>query len=175
MQTILSNPFILTLAIEDTASQFFNEQRSLYFPPDRNFLQAHLTLFHYLPLSATELIRQLETIAADRPSFTIQVTDVVSLGKGTAYKLESKDMQALHKNLQQLWKPLLKPQDLQKLWPHITVQNKVTPQQAKDLLQQLQPSFQPFSFQATGLSLWEYLNGPWRFVKTVNFLAPAHR
>ncbi len=163
------NPFILTLAIDDAASQFFNQQRQQYFPPDRNLLQAHLTLFHYLPFTATELVEQLGSVSTKQAPFTIQITDVVSLGKGTAYKLESKELQLLHKNLQQLWKPLLKPQDLQKLWPHITIQNKVTPQQAKDLLQELKPSFQPFSFEATGLSLWEYLNGPWRFVETVNF------
>ena len=164
-----TNPFILTLAIDEAASQFFNEQRRKYFPPDRNFLQAHLTLFHYLPLTADELIEQLQSEVEKQAAFTIQVTDVVSLGKGVAYKLESKELQVLQKKLQQLWKPYLKPQDAQKLWPHITIQNKVTPQQAKDLLQELKSSFEPFQFEAIGLALWEYLNGPWRFVETVSF------
>jgi 2'-5' RNA ligase len=168
------NPFILTLAIEEEAQTFFNQLRQQYFPPDKNFLAAHLTLFHYLPLTADELMAQLQSAVATQSRFLIQVTDVVSIGKGVAYKLETKELQALHRQLQQLWKPLLKPQDLQKLWPHITVQNKVTPQEAAATLPELKNGFQPFTFGATGLSLWEYLGGPWRWVATLNFSEETH-
>lgn len=164
----MNNPYILTLSVGETAA-FFNRQRQLYFPATMNFLQAHLTLFHYLPLSTHEIIASLQSVITEIHSFTVHVVNVVSIGKGVAYKMESKELQLLHSRLQQLWKPVLKPQDQQKLWPHITIQNKVTPTQAKELLAKLKIEFQPFSFIAEGLSLWEYLGGPWRFVETIGF------
>ena len=168
------NPYILTLSIDEKMAAFFNRQRQLYFPESVNYLQAHLTLFHYLPLPAPEIIAQLKPIVTEQQPFAVDVVKVVSLGKGVAYQLKSTELQQLHSRLQQLWKPLLKPQDTQKLWPHITIQNKVTPQQAKELLAQLQKEFQPFSFIAQGLSLWEYLGGPWQFVETILFAAAIH-
>lgn len=173
-QTNQINPLILTLSINEEAALFFNKQRQQYFPASINYMQAHLTLFHHLLLPVDEIIAQIHPFAAEFFSFDIQVTDVVSLGKGVAYKLESKDLQLIHYRFQQLWKPLLKPQDLQKLWPHITVQNKVTPQQSKDLLAQLKIMFQPFTIHATGLSIWEYLNGPWKFIQTITFSSMPH-
>ena len=65
------NPFILTLAMNEEASVFFNQQRQLYFPARINFLQAHLTLFHYLPLSAAEIIRQVQPIVKETAGFDI--------------------------------------------------------------------------------------------------------
>ncbi len=171
---VVSNPYILTLYINEGAAAFFNRQRQLYFPAVRNFLQAHLTLFHYLPLPSHEIVALVKLIVTEIHSFTVHVIDVVSIGKGVAYKLESKELQLLHSRLQQLWKPGLKPQDTQKLWPHITIQNKVTPKQAKELLTKLRNEFEPFSFIAEGLSLWEYLDGPWRFVETIDFSVAVH-
>jgi 2'-5' RNA ligase len=168
------NPFILTLQLNEEAASFFNEQRQRHFPANVNFLQAHLTLFHYLPLKADEIITQIQPLATAISPFEMQVTDVVSLGKGVAYKIESKELQILHKQLQQLWTTLLKPQDLQKLWPHITIQNKVTPQQARELLAQLKATFQPFTVKAIGLSVWKYLNGPWKFIETISFSSNTH-
>lgn len=168
------NPFILTLAMNEEAATFFNQQRQKYFPAHLNFLQAHLTLFHYLPLPADEIVAQVQPIVKEVASFDMPVTDLVSLGNGVAYKLESKNLQSLHLRLQQLWKPMLKPQDLQKLWPHITVQNKVISQEANDLLVQLKTGFQAFTIKATGLSVWEYLNGPWKFIETVPFSSGTH-
>jgi len=42
-------PLILTLKLDEESQAFFDKQRALYFPPERNFLKAHLTLFHQLP------------------------------------------------------------------------------------------------------------------------------
>ena len=75
----------------------------------------------------------------------------------------------MHKRFQQQWQQVLTPQDRQKLWPHITVQNKVMAPEAKALLAELKMSFKPFSATATGLQLWEYLNGPWRLVEVFWF------
>jgi 2'-5' RNA ligase len=97
------------------------------------------------------------------------IEEPVSIGKGVAYKIESPELRHLHKSLQQKWQQDLSPQDRQKLWPHITIQNKVRATDAKDLLDTLKTSFYPFSTTATGLQLWEYLGGPWKLIEEFVF------
>ena len=42
-------PLILTAQIPETFLARFDRLRQIHFPPDRNFLRAHLTMFHRLP------------------------------------------------------------------------------------------------------------------------------
>ena len=42
-------PLILTLQLDERSFAFFGAQRRRYFPLERNFIPAHLTLFHALP------------------------------------------------------------------------------------------------------------------------------
>ncbi len=162
-------PLIVTLLLGDAAFNFFEAQRQRYFPPERNFLQAHLTLFHHLPSTEQKITDDLYEWAQPTKAFEMNITAVASIGKGVAYKIESVELMQLHKTMQQGWQQWLKPQDKQKFWPHITVQNKVSPTMAKETLQELQKDFQPFTAQALGFGLWYYENGPWRFAEEYRF------
>ena len=42
-------PLIVTLLVDDDAQQHFDALRSEHFPAERNYLRAHVTLFHALP------------------------------------------------------------------------------------------------------------------------------
>ncbi len=161
---MIKPPLILTLAIEKEASLFFNSLRKKHFPASRNFIDAHLTLFHALPneYKITDTVKDLCNL---QMPFELIINEVVSIGKGVAYKIESTELLQLHKALQNKWQNFLSLQDRQKLWPHITVQNKVPVQKVKQLLDELKNNFTPFSTSATGLQLWEYLNGPWKLVE----------
>jgi hypothetical protein len=75
----------------------------------------------------------------------------------------------LHRELQTTWQPALTPQDQQKLRPHVTVQNKVDPQAARALYEQLKADFVPFEATGTGLQLWAYRGGPWEAIQTFDF------
>ena len=165
-----SPPYIVTLLLDDSSAAFFNAQRKKYFPPAINYLSAHLTLFHHLPSTEEKVKDDLQRWAAQTKEFELDVSAVVSIGKGVAYKIESPELIQLHKTMQQAWQQWLKPQDKQKLWPHITVQNKVSPAAAKETLQELQKDFQSFKAQALGFSLWYYEGGPWRFEKNYVFV-----
>jgi 2'-5' RNA ligase len=165
----MGNPLVLTALLDEKAAGFFTAQRQRYFPPERNFLDAHLTLFHQLPPDDAVVTGLIEATCFQNRPFTMQVTDVVHTGRGVAYKIESPALVQLHATFRRQWLPLLTPQDRQGLWPHVTVQNKVDPAAAKALQQQLQLSFLPFEAKAEGLVLWEYLNGPWRHYKTFPF------
>ena len=157
------HPLVLTLTLDSETSVFFNQLRQRHFPPERNHLAAHLTLFHQLPgTEANRTASELEGISQRYRPMRLAVQEVRLLGRGVAYRLESPLLQQLHRQLQKQWQAHLTPQDQQKLWPHVTVQNKVSPDEAKRLHAQLSADFTPFDALGTGLHLWEYHGGPWQ-------------
>jgi 2'-5' RNA ligase len=149
---------ILTVRIDEGSQQFFDELRLKHFPADRNFLQAHLTLFHQLP-DQPATISILKDFTAH--NFQMEVTKLINLGAGVAYRIEGEQLSHLRASLVQLFSKDLIPQDKQGFRGHITVQNKTTPEQARELLAALSEDFKPFRVQALGLDLWNYLGGPW--------------
>ncbi|KLT64282.1 2'-5' RNA ligase family protein [Pedobacter sp. BMA] len=149
---------ILTARLDKKSQTFFDDRRKLYFPAERNFLNAHLTLFHKLP-DDPEVLLQLENVV--RYSFIARVYGLKSIGNGVAYFIESKELQLLHRQLQQQCQSILIAQDRQTLRPHITIQNKVSVEKVKSLLTTLEPTFEPLNINIEGLDLWHYLDGPW--------------
>ena len=105
----------------------------------------------------------------DRPHLTLDVTGVRSLGRGTALVLSSPELLAVRASLAGRWEAWLTPQDRQRFSPHVTVQNKVEPARAKELVAALQAGFAPWSMTGTGVQLWRYLGGPWEPVETIPF------
>jgi len=163
-------PLILTLQFDERSFAFFDAQRRRYFPPERNFIPAHLTLFHALPGEhLVAIMREIEASASDRRPFTLDVTGLRSLGRGVAYALESPELARLRRQLALTWNDWLKPQDRHNHQPHVTVQNKVDPTQSRALLDELRGSFAPFRVEAVGLELWWYRGGPWEMVQTFKF------
>jgi 2'-5' RNA ligase len=163
-------PLILTLRLDERSFAFFDEQRRRYFPKERNFIPAHLTLFHALPGEQLAKIQQdIEAAISGQEPFALDVTGLRSLGRGVAYKLESSELGELRRHLAKTWNDWLKPQDRQNHNPHVTVQNKVDPTQARALLEDLADGFQPFEVRGIGLDLWWYHGGPWEMVHNFPF------
>ncbi len=163
--------YILTLQVDPASQDYFNRLRRQYFPPAINYIDAHVTLFHTLP-ELPEIPDALAAAASAQSSFDLAVTGLRSLGKGVAYTLESAVLQTLHRRLATACAEHLTPQDRQRFQPHIVVQNKVTPEAAKTLLQHLRSTFAPARVEATGLSLWHYRNGPWEPARLFSFAQP---
>ncbi len=162
-------PLILTLLLDDEAQARFDALRRAHFPPERNHLAAHVTLFHALP-DTTAVREDVQAAAAERAPFPVAVTGLRSLGRGVAYVLQSAELADLRRDLAYGWAPLLTAQDRQRHAPHVTVQNKVAPQEARALLAALSAGFVPHEVPAPGLGLWRYLGGPWEPVGTYLFL-----
>lgn len=154
-------PLILTLGLEESAFSFLNALRKIYFPAERNHLDAHLTLFHLLP-HAPAIVERVEALSRQLPPLELQVTEPYSLGNGVAYRMVSTPLGQMHAALQREWDHFLIPQDRQKLRPHVTVQNKVPSEDAKQLLLFLKENFGPFTTTGISLQLWEYHGGPWK-------------
>ncbi len=176
MSAPTDSPLILTLTLDNAAQTYFNALRRQHFPPKINYLAAHLTLFHHLPGREVEAVcEQLHNVSLAQCELSLTVTGLRSLGRGVAFTLENDDLRALHRQLQQHFATHLTPQDQQKLQPHVTIQNKVDPAVARQLLTELQPGFAPFCAVGTGLQLWAYRNGPWEALDSFPFQAAVSR
>ena len=154
-------PLVVTLQLDADAQARFDALRRVHFPPERNHLQAHVTLFHALPGAEQARVRDDLAEVARRPGFAVSVVRVRSLGRGVAYDLRSSQLDAARAELVRRWSPWLTPQDARPHAAHVTVQNKVQPAAARALLGELQAGFVPYEVTATGLVLWRYLGGPW--------------
>jgi len=152
---------VLTVGLPEADQARFDRERRALFPPGRTVVGAHLTLFHALPGDRLHaIVDGLRSLGA-RPPLSMQVTGILSLGRGVAYRVESAALIALHRQLQQLWSDRLTRQDAQPLRPHITVQNKVSPETARQTMAELHAGFRPSGLVAVSLDLWEYVDGPW--------------
>lgn len=118
-----------------------------------------MTLFHALPADLD--VAAALAAATDRPGFDVRVSEVMSLGRGAAYQLESGELAAVHGQLRARFADRLTRQDAQPYRPHVTVQNKVDPTVARETVAALRAAFTPYRVRATGLALWRYDGGPW--------------
>ena len=159
--------YILTGRLDEASQTYFDHLRDQHFPSERNYLKAHLTLFHQLSGRAHtfEILRNI-----DKNQFDMEVVELMHLGAGVAFNIKSAALQELHAYLSHAFAKVLIPQDKQGFRPHITVQNKVTPAASKELLSQLEKTFKPYTICATGLDLWIYQGGPWQHQETFDFL-----
>ncbi|WP_218033524.1 2'-5' RNA ligase family protein [Adhaeribacter aerolatus] len=158
----------MTLQLDEPAFAYFNALRQAHFPANINYLDAHLTLFHHLP-NTPAVSGLLEEVAVRQSIISLEVSAVIKLGRGVAYKMQSPALTALQEYLKQQWQPWLTPQNRQGFRPHITIQNKVEVETANQLYEELAAAFSPFTAKGVGLSLWEYRGGPWHKVRDYNF------
>jgi 2'-5' RNA ligase len=161
-QAPLPDPLIVTLALPPDAFAFFDDLRRRHFPPERNHLPAHATLFHAIPgVEEPRLREHLAARAAGAPAPLVSVEAVRFTGRGVSYALASPPLEALRRGLAAEFADRLTAQDAQGWRPHVTVQNKVEPRAARALHAALAADFAPFTFAAEGLLLWRYRGGPW--------------
>jgi len=154
-------PLIVTLGLEAPFQEQFNALRAAHFPRNRNYLEAHLTLFYRLPSTEEKLRGILHQFASGAP-LQLEVDAVKNIGKGVVFSIASDELQQLHRDMQQAFDPWLIRQDRKPLWPHITIQNNVTAYKAMVLSRTLQATFQPFTMRAISLQTWYYRGGPWK-------------
>lgn len=167
------DPLILTLALDAESFARFDEERRALFPAHLNRIPAHVTLFHHLPgAEEAAVVAALRSACAGQGPAVARVTEVVPLGRGVAYRIEAPEVAALRAGLARAWECWLTPQDRQGWRPHVTVQNKVSPEVARDTLGRLRAGFRPWEARATGLLLWRYKGGPWEARGEVPFAGP---
>lgn len=165
----LAGPIVVTALFGPGEDGWLQELRRAHYPPERNRVPAHLTLFRQLPPSIeAELSRRLAACAATPPP-PAMVAGLIDLGEGTALRIESEALEDIRGDLAEALHGLLTPQDTTPWRPHVTIQNKVEPREARRLQQRLRASFQPRPLAIRALATWRYLGGPWERIRTFPF------
>ncbi|WP_232536854.1 2'-5' RNA ligase family protein [Cystobacter fuscus] len=159
----------MTLKLDTDTFARFDRLCREHFPAKLNHLSAHLTLFHHLPGEERAKVEADLRAVAPATAVELQVTGLRSLGRGVAFEMTSPPLNSLRAELARPWAHGLTPQDRQGFRPHVTVQNKVTPEEARALKALLTADFSPFTARGEGFQLWRYLNGPWALEAEVAF------
>lgn len=165
-----AQPLVLTAVLPPAEQAWLDGWREEFFPPERNHLAAHLTLFHALPGARREAITAaLTELAARTPPPTAHADGLRFLGAGVAVGVHSPALVTLRAELAARWAGSLTRQDEQPLRPHVTVCNKVTPERARAVERELTTRFTPRTFSLPGLALYAYAGGPWVLLSTCSF------
>lgn len=160
---------IVTATFGDGDNGWLQELRRTYYPPERNRVPAHLTLFHQLPPSVeAELAARLASASAAPPP-PAMVVGVMNLGQGTALRVQSAALEGVRAELAEIFHMVLTEQDRGAWQPHVTIQNKVTAREARMLQNAIKVDFQPRPLAIRGLAAWRYREGPWEPVRVWPF------
>ncbi len=164
---------ILTLGFDDASFVRFDAARRRHFPPARNFIPAHLTLFQQLPdAAAPALARHLGCTARRTPPLPFDVTGILDFGGGAAFDLAMPGYRPLLDRLRSAWKGHITPSDDRARKPHVTVQNKVSRDRALETQKVLRAEFTAWSGTGDRLLLWRYRGGPWDALGAWRLTAP---
>jgi hypothetical protein len=157
-------PFIVTAELPRDVFAWADALRRQHFPPERNKLEAHVTLFHaFAPSLRAELAGLLPRLASEHGPPPARITGLMDLGRGTALAIDSPAMLALREDIAEHFHGALTAQDRHPPRLHVTIQNKVTAEAARTLQREL-AGLGERAFAFTGLGLHRYLGGPWEAV-----------
>ncbi|WP_374419082.1 2'-5' RNA ligase family protein [Novosphingobium arvoryzae] len=165
-----SQPFIVTAELPPDLFKWADALRRTHFPPERNWLQAHVTLFHsFAPSLRRELPALLARIAAELAAPSARIDGLMDLGQGTALAIASPPMLAIRERIAEHFHGALTAQDQHPPRLHITIQNKVTREAARALQAELGRALESRRFRFTGLGLHLYCNPHWQAQGTWRF------
>ena len=162
-------PIILTATMGAADFAWANALRRRHFPPERNFLDAHITLFHHLPPSILPELRHRMRALCVGPPPPAMLAAVIALGRGVAFRVDSPALDAMRAQLAAAFAGLLTPQDRASPRLHITVQNKVGVEEARKLHREMAADFRPRPLAIAGLAAWHYRGGPWEAAGEARF------
>ena len=167
----MAGALIVTAELGRGDQAWLDRMRRAHFPPERNQLAAHLTIFHALPPSAEAEARRRLAEAAKAPSPSATIAGLMDLGGGVAFRVVSDDLDRIREDLAEGLSGLLGAQDAQGWRPHVTIQNKVAPKVARALMDELGKGFEQRPLAIRGLGLHLYLGGPWERLADFPFRA----
>ena len=165
----MAGALIVTAELGKSDFAALDSLRRRHYPPERNRVPAHLTLFRALPPSAEAEVRRTLSRAASTRSPPAAISAVMDLDSGVALKVRSDGLEAIRHELAQQFHGLLTSQDRGPWVAHVTIQNKAEPRKARALLSQLRASFEPRPLAIAGLELIRYVEGEWEPLASYRF------
>lgn len=154
-------PLIVTADLGPADFAWLDGLRRAHFPPERNQVAAHLTMFHALPPSLEQEVRGRLRIASASARPRATVAGLMNLGGGVAYRIVSPELDTIREDIAGHFHGSLNAQDAGGWRAHVTIQNKVPANESKALLERLEREFRPRPLAIHGLALHRYLGGPW--------------
>lgn len=143
--------------------------RRAHYPIERNQVPVHLTLFHALPPSLLDEAKHQLALHSSAPKPRATIAGLMDLGGGVAFRIVSDDLDAIREDIAEHFQGSLGAQDSGGWRPHVTIQNKVAPKEARALISSLERGFQPRPLGIAALALHRYLGGPWELVARYAF------
>jgi 2'-5' RNA ligase len=165
----MAGALIVTAEIAPFDLSWLEALRRAHYPPERNQVPAHLTIFRAIPPSSESELRSRVARIVRQGAPTARIAGLLDLGDGVAFRVVSPDLDRIREELAKDLHGLLSAQDSGGWVPHITIQNKAPPKSARALKQSLESSFEPRALRITGLSIHRYLGGPWEPVASYSF------
>jgi 2'-5' RNA ligase len=166
----LAGALIVTVELGPADFAWLDRLRRRHYPAERNRVPAHLTIFHALPPSAEQEVRRSLARVCSGPAPNATLSGVMDLGNGAAFRIRSDELDDLRDELAADLHGLLCAQDKAGWVPHVTIQNKVAPRDARKLLRQLEAGLQPRPLAIAGLQLFRYLDsGEWEALANWSF------
>lgn len=165
----MTRPLIVTAELAPADQRQLDALRRRHFPPERNQLAAHVTMFHALPPSALAEVEGLLRAQSRQAPPEAWLDAVMDLGGGTAFRIRSPGLVAIRDALADSLQGLLTAQDQAGWRPHVTIQNKVPREAARALQSEMRDGFEPRPLSITGLGLHHYCGGPWERAGTYRF------
>lgn len=162
---MVAAPLIVTALFGAGDDGWIQAMRRAHYPPELNRVPAHLTLFRHLPPGIEAELSARLAVATATPPPAAEITGIIDLGEGTALRVESAGLIALREELAGAFHGLLMPQDQVPWRPHITVQNKVAPREARRLQQALRATLERRPLAIRALASWRYRDGTWEKLK----------
>ncbi len=163
-------PLILTFKLDELSQDRLNLWRQTHFPKERNYLKAHLTIYHQLPGQEIVTIKEkLAEFAAVRDPIAIHFDRLMSRQGFVGVGVTSSEMLVYKSALNTLFMPSLRAQDKEPYRPHVTVTNKGSPREGEAVLKVVAEKFQPWDGAILGLELYHYRGGPWEFADSFLF------
>ena len=151
----------MTAVLDAHSARTLEALRQRYFPAALNRVPAHLTLFHHLPGEDLRAISErVATLCSLHGALRFDIGGTRFLGRGVAFEIACPPLVALREALAADWHDQLTAQDRQGYRPHVTIQNKVTPAEARTTQEALFDLL-PINGEIHGLRLWHYRGGPW--------------
>lgn len=157
----MADPLIVSALFAPEDFGWLDALRRAHFPPERNRLPAHLTLFHHLPPSLSGELKRRLTAVAHEPRPPAEAAGLIDLGGGVAIRIVSPALESIRDGLADAFAGMLTSQDRAGWRPHVTIQNKVAPAQARALRARLEADFRPRAVRIDGLAIWAYRSGVW--------------
>jgi hypothetical protein len=167
----MAGALIVTAELGASDLAWLDRLRRAHYPPDRNRVPAHLTMFHALPPSTEGEVRTaLSRYAREKPP-RATIEGLMDLGGGVAFRIVSPDLDRIRLELAEDFHGILGAQDSGGWRPHVTIQNKAPSKEARALLESLERDFRPRKLAIAGLGLHRYLDGPWERISIYPFRA----